>query len=354
MKQMMQQDRFRKRLRQYVLTFAVMAVLAVAAPFSGLLLNDAAAVQAAEQGFSGGENPRANYWREVRQSEEGYTAVQGREKGVLIQNGGQNWRALRNGPVANYGGWVLGITLAALALFYFTAGRVELSHGRSGQTVTRWSAAERALHWFTAISFIVLGITGLSLLFGRAVLIPVLGKEAFAAYAVLAKDIHNYLGPAFGISLVLFLLKLLPHNFPDKHDLAWFKAGGGMIGKAHPSAGRMNAGEKVWFWALVFVGGALVVTGVFLDFSAYFEVVREDAQNYQLVHAIAALGLIAFSFGHIYIGTIGTDGALEGMVSGEVDVNWAKQHHDLWYAEVLRNAGSRPSSAIGAQGAQAG
>lgn len=332
MKNTLQQSHFRSRLRQYLLIFGVMVVLAITAPFSGLLLSNATAVQSVEQGFSG-SNPRSNFWREVRQGETGYTAVKGKETGTLIQNGGQNWRALRNGPVANYGGWMLGIVLVALALFYLMAGRVRLTHGRSGQTVTRWSALERTLHWVTAISFLLLAVTGLSLLFGRALLIPVIGKEAFAAYAALAKDIHNYLGPLFGVSLVLLLLKLLRHNMPDKHDIEWFKQGGGMIGDKHPSAGRMNAGEKVWFWSLCTFGVALVVTGFLLDFPL-FGLLREQLQAAQLIHAITAVLLIALAFGHIYIGTIGTEGALEGMVHGEVDVNWAKQHHDLWYEEV--------------------
>lgn len=336
MNNMMQQDRFRRRLRHYLVAFLVMATLVVAAPFSGLLLQNATA----EQGFTNGDNPRSDYWREVRQGQAGYTAITGKETGTLIQNGGENWRQLRNGPVSNYGGWLLGVVLVSLVIFYFIVGRVELSHGKSGQTVLRWTVLERALHWFTAISFIVLAITGLSLLFGRAVLIPVIGKEAFAAYAELAKDIHNYLGPLFGISLVLFLIKLFPHNLFNRHDLQWFKEGGGMVGDKHPSAGRMNGGEKVWFWALCTVGLALVVTGLFLDFPV-FGLEREQIQIALLIHAVGGILLIALAFGHIYIGTLGTEGALEGMVQGEVDVNWARQHHDIWYQEVKNKPGGR-------------
>lgn len=343
-----QTDRFRKRLYRYLLVFVAMVVLAAAAPFSGLLLQNAVA----EQGFANGNNPRAEYWRAVRQGDTGVTTVKGKETGVLIQNGGENWRQLRNGPLANYGGWILALVLAALAAFYLIVGRMKLAEGKSGRTVTRWSAAERTLHWFTAVSFILLGITGLSLLFGRALLIPVIGKEAFAAYAALAKDIHNYLGPLFIVSLVLFLLKLLPHNLFNKTDIEWFKQGGGMVGGRHPSAGRMNGGEKVWFWSLCTVGVALMVTGALLDFPV-FGLDREGAQLAQLIHGATAVVVIALAFGHIYIGTIGTEGALQGMVSGEVDVNWAKQHHDLWYAEVKGQAGTDPASASGISGSQA-
>ena len=348
MKNATQQQRFRRRLRHYAFAFMVMAVMVVAAPFSGLLLQDATA----EQGFTNGDNPRSEYWREVRQGESGYTAVQGKETGTLIQNGGQNWRALRNGPVANYGGWLLGILLAALAAYYIIAGQVRLEHGRSGQTVPRWSMLERTLHWLTTISFIVLAITGLSLLFGRAVLIPVIGKEAFAAYAALAKDVHNYIGPLFGICLLLFLLKLLPYNIPAKHDLEWFKRGGGMFGGKEPSAGRMNGGEKAWFWVLSTVGMALVISGLFLDFPV-FGLDREGAQIAMLIHAIGSILVIAFSFIHMYLGTIGNEGAFEGMVSGEVDVNWVIQHHDLWHEELkTQPSGSTSTAGMTGQGAQ--
>jgi formate dehydrogenase subunit gamma len=342
-----QQARFRRRLRQYALAFMVMAVMVVAAPFSGLLLLDATA----EQGFVNGDNPRSEYWREVRQGESGYTAVQGKETGTLIQNGGQNWRALRNGPLANYGGWLLGVLLVALLAYYLIHGQVRLEHGRSGRTVTRWSMLERVLHWLTTITFLVLAVTGLSLLFGRAVLIPVIGKEAFAAYAALAKDAHNYLGPVFGVCLVLFLIKLLPYNIPAKHDLEWFKRGGGMFGGKEPSAGRMNAGEKSWFWTLSTLGIALVVSGLFLDFPV-FGLDREGLQWSHLVHGITAFLVIAFSFLHMYLGTIGNEGAFEGMVNGEVDVNWVIQHHDLWHEELKhQSSGSGADASLSGEGA---
>lgn len=295
-------------------------------------------------------NPRSEMWREAREGQAGYTAQTGPYvTNTMISNVGENWRQFRNGPLKEYGGWFMGIALAAIALFFVFVGRAKLEHGRAGKTIERWKGYERILHWFVAISFILLGITGLSLLFGRTVLIPLMGPEGFAGYAQLAMNVHNYLGPAFSVGVLLMILLWVRHNIPNATDIAWFKAGGGIIGKKHPSAGRMNGGEKVWFWGGVFVLGIVVsLSGLVLDFPI-FDQTRGDMALAQGIHAIAAILWIGFFFGHAYIGTLGTEGALEGMTTGRVDVNWAKQHHDLWYEEEIAK-GVKPQSAESASG----
>ena len=285
-------------------------------------------------------NPRSDYWRMVRDNTNGYSAVKGRETNELIQGSGQNWRQLRNGPIATYGSWMLGLTLAVLALFYLWRGQVELTHPRTGKTIERWTAKERRMHWVTAGLFILLAVTGLSLLYGRMVLIPLLGHHGFSTYAELAKWTHNILGPLFMVGLLSMIINWFKNNFLNKIDLQWFKEFGGMIGDKHPSAEKLNGGEKMWFWSLATIGVALCLTGLVLDFPN-FDQEREIIQISQLIHVITALVLIAFSFGHIYIGTIGTEGALEGMVTGQVDTAWAEQHHDLWVKSVL-NKESEP------------
>jgi formate dehydrogenase subunit gamma len=284
-------------------------------------------------------NPRANYWRAVREGDRGYTAVEGQEAGVLVQSGGQNWRQLRNGPIANYGGWGLFLMVLALALFFGLKGPVPLEHGRSGKTVPRWSAANRVLHWYTAILFIVLAITGLSMLFGRAVLIPLMGPQGFAAWAEISIGLHNYAGPAFSIGVVLMLIFWARYNMPAKGDWNWLAQGGGLLAKGkHPPAGRINAGEKIFtYGAMLTLGVAVVVTGFILDFPNYGQT-RDLMQTSSVIHGIAALIWIALTLGHIYLGSLGVEGALEGMSTGEVDENWAKQHHSLWYDEVRNQA----------------
>ncbi len=281
----------------------------------------------------GDTNPRANFWRAVRQGNEGYSAVAGPESGVLIENGGQNWRQLRNGLVANVGGWVLFLTLCAIMIFFQFRGRVDLVKGRSGERVLRWNGWERFVHWYTAILFLILAATGMSLLFGRALMIPLFGYAGFAAWAGLAKGLHNITGPAFAIGVVLMIATWIKDNLPKPEDLAWFAKGGGIIGRAHPDAGRMNGGEKAWFWFIVLAGGASIVTGFIMDFPNYDQS-RSTMQISNLIHGALSLLWVAGWFGHAFIGTIGSEGSLEGMTTGYVDRNWAEQHHNLWLAEL--------------------
>ena len=289
-------------------------------------------IDAVHAEFSNGSNPRSEYWREVRQGTAGYTTVKGQETGELIENSGQNWRQVRNGPVATLGAWMIGIVVALLVLFHLTAGKAKLEQ-RTGRKIPRWTVFERTLHWFVAVLFILLAITGLSLLYGRAVLIPVVGYDAFAAYAQFAKWTHDYLSLLFVVGLIVMLAIWFSDNFFTKVDWEWFKKGGGYIGKGHGSAYKVNAGEKVWFWILFVAGIGLMISGVVLLLpNLGFE--RGTMQGANLVHAVTALVLSGFALGHIYLGTIGNEGTFEGMISGEVDEAWAKQHHDLWYKET--------------------
>lgn len=335
----------RRRLAIWTVLGLLLAV--TLAPFSGLLLlgGEPALAQVEE-----GENQRANFWRAVRQGNAGYTAVQGQETGVFIQNGGENWRALRNGPVKFYGTLLLGLMVVVIAVYHAINGSVRIHNKRSGLTVERWSIFERTIHWYTAILFLVMMVTGLSLMFGRYALIPVIGKDAFAAYAGLAKELHNYMGPFFALGLAIEILMWIRFNIPNKEDFQWFIQGGGLFGNAHPHAGRMNGGEKLWFWVLATVGVAMIVAGLVLNFPNYGQT-RETMQLAHLVHVACSMVVIAVALGHIYIGTLGSEGSLEGMTTGRVDTEWAKQHHDLWYEELLDKGvkleaapGSRTSS----------
>ncbi len=300
-------------------------------------------------------NPRANYWRAVRRGNEGYTSVAGQETGVLIQNGGQNWRQLRNGPVATIGGWALFLVVLAIVLFFGVKGPVPLDDGRSGRTVARWSMANRVLHWYTAILFIVLAITGLSLLFGRAVLIPLLGPEGFAGWALISKGLHNYGGPAFSVGVVLMLVFWARYNLPEKGDWRWLAQGGGLIGKGkHPPAGRVNAGEKIFtYGAMLTIGVVVVVTGFILDFPNYGQT-RDVMQTANIIHAITSLIWLGLMLGHIYLGSVGVEGALEGMSTGRVDENWAKQHHSRWYEEARRKGTQASEAGAADSGASRG
>lgn len=337
-----------RRWRSMVLSLIVILAGAMIAPLGGYLYVGIAGAQEQEaaSGWQGEANPRSEYWRQVRESNEGITTASGPEAGVLMQDGGQNWRQLRNGPIAGIGGWFLPIVLLLIGAFFLIVGRNKVEKPLSGARLQRWTLAERTLHWVTAGLFILLAITGLSLLFGRAVLIPLMGPEGFAAWAGAAKLLHNLGGPFFAVCIALIIIAWIRHNIPNRTDLDWFKAGGGMTGK-HASAGRMNGGEKLWFWFIATVGTAVCVSGLVLDFPNIF-VERGTMQWANVIHAILAIGWIGLFFGHAYIGTLGTEGALEGMTTGTVSAEWAEQHHDLWYQEVkgsAQNPGSSTASA---------
>lgn len=337
-----------KKSRIRAMTWSLLFILAAALllPAASYLLPQglpAVAGEAAHAQVTGDANQRANFWRAVREGEAGYSAVAGAESGVFINNGGQNWRQVRNGLIATYGGWAILAALAFIAVFYVARGRIKIEGERGGRTVPRWQLWERVMHWYTAVLFVILAVTGLSMLFGRILLIPVLGAPGFAAWANLSINAHNILGPFFSLGVLAMLIFWTRNNIPSAVDWAWFKAGGGIVGKAHPSAGKANGGEKIWFWLVIFVG-LLAVCGSGLALIGWFadiglgDTTRASMQFMHQIHAVSALLWIVVFFGHVYIGTIGTEGALEGMTTGRVSEEWAKQHHDLWYDEVKSRA----------------
>ncbi len=280
-----------------------------------------------------GANPRSDLWRQVREGVSGYSAVTGQETGELIQASGEFWRRLRNGPLSWAVGLALGGTLAALSLFYLLKGPIRLAKPRTGVLVPRWNAAERFLHWLTALSFILLALTGLGLLYGRKALLPWMQQETFAAVLGWGKFLHNLTGPLFVLCLLAMTWMWFKDNLWRKTDWRWFQSFGGMFGGGHPPAGRMNAGEKAWFWLLVTFGTLVSLTGLVLDFPL-FGLGRAWIQLSHLLHVAGALVIMTGALGHIYIGSLGTEGALEGMVRGRVDLSWARQHHRLWLEEI--------------------
>ena len=336
--EMNQPGRMARRKKAMAWSFVLMLLAIFILPMSGYLYQGLSATAQADGATWQNQNPRANFWRSVREGNEGYTANKD-VNGVLIQSAGQNWRQLRNGPIATLGALGMLLSISALLWFHFRKGAVKIEAGRTGQSIERWSKNERIMHWTVASLFIILGITGLSLFYGRAVLIPVLGGDGFAAYADFAKLLHNYLGPLFVIAIVVLVFTWFRNNIITAVDKEWLRKGGGLFGGGHASAGKLNGGEKLWFWLIATAGIAVCISGLVLDFPN-LDWSRNTMQNANIVHSILALIWIAAAFGHIYIGTAGTEGSLEAMTTGKVDSEWAKQHHDLWYEEVKGSAGA--------------
>jgi formate dehydrogenase subunit gamma len=259
---------------------------------------------------------------------------------VLIQPAGRTWDHFHEVTLYWLGAIVILGTLAALAAAYFVLGRLRISAGRSGRKVPRFKAFERFVHWLTAVSFVVLGISGLNITFGKHLLLSLIGNDAFSAFSQAAKYAHNFTSFPFVLGLVLIVVMFIKDNIPEKSDIEWFKQGGGFIKSKHAPARRFNAGEKLVFWGALGAGVAVSVSGYLLLFPFYITNIA-DMQIAQVVHSIFAILFVALILGHIYIGTLGMEGAFEAMWTGEVDLNWAKEHHDLWLEDEL--AKDRPA-----------
>ena len=282
------------------------------------------------------KNPGTDLWRDVRQRDsiiQGTTQIRSGEANVFMNISGEAWRQYRMLELIPRAGIAIVVALIIILLFRLLRGKIKLSAGRSGKLIKRFTPSQRTAHWITAILFVILGITGLLLLFGRTVLIPVIGNEAFGHIAIVAKTLHDYLGPLFMFSLIVLFILFVKENIPSpKIDFQWLMKGGGLFG-GHASSDRYNAGEKGWFWIAALVGITVVVSGMVLDFPIFGQT-RETLEFYHVIHSISAIVLIVASFGHIYMGTAAMEGTFEVMKTGYCDSNWAKEHHDLWYEKV--------------------
>jgi formate dehydrogenase subunit gamma len=251
---------------------------------------------------------------------------------VLEQPAGRDWRHFHQVTLPWIGAIAILGMLAVLVLFYLIRGMVRIENGRSGRTIVRFNAFERFVHWMTAVCFVVLALSGLNITFGKDLLLPLIGPEAFTGWSQWAKYAHNYLSFPFTLGVVLILLMWIAWNFPSRVDVEWLKEGGGIVGDRHPPARRFNAGQKMIYWIVVFGGGAVAITGYLLMFP-FWGTTIVGMQTAQVIHGIVSVLFVAAMLGHIYIGTIGMEGAFEAMGTGTVDENWAKQHHSLWLEE---------------------
>ncbi|WP_299849152.1 formate dehydrogenase subunit gamma [uncultured Roseovarius sp.] len=329
---------------------------------------DSAAGIAAQLGTLGGASD-PELWRALRYGTADITVSSGGDAArVLMQDGGMRWLQFRDGPLSVKGAGLLGGTLVFLVLFYMMRGRIRIDGEKTGRTVTRFKAIERFGHWLMAGSFILLGVTGLVSLFGRKVLIPAFGHEAFSTLAIASKWIHNNVSWAFMLGLAMVFVMWVMHNLPSRTDLKWLAQGGGILSDGkHPPAKKFNAGQKLIFWSVIVFGASISLTGLSLLFpfempmfaktfailnetglaglAGYGELPtqlapHEEMQYAQLWHSIMAFVLMAIILAHIYIGSVGMEGAYDAMGSGEVEEQWAREHHSLWLEEVQNREGA--------------
>lgn len=323
---------------------------------------DAAAAITEQLGTLGGASD-PDLWRALRYSSADVeTQIRGPAATTLIQDRGIWWLEFREGALLKLTAYLLGGTLLALALFYLIRGRIRIDGEKTGRTITRFKTFERFGHWLLASSFIVLGLTGLISLIGRKLLIPSFGHEAFSTVATASKWVHNNISWAFIVALVIIFVVWVVHNIPDRTDLNWLAKAGGLLGGGHPPAKKFNAGQKLIFWSVVILGGSISVSGLSLLFPFELNIFghtfstlnswgvpgwfgaadlpyplqpQEEMQYAQLWHAIVSLILTAIIFAHIYLGSVGMEGAFDAMGKGEVEEQWAREHHSIWADDVL-------------------
>jgi formate dehydrogenase subunit gamma len=322
--------------------------------------NSAAAMSEQLGTLGGSSDPEL--WRALRfNSADIKVSAGGDVAKVLVQDGGMAWLEFRSGPLAFYGGWLLVITLVSLVLFYLLRGKIKIDEEMTGRTVTRFQFIERFAHWVLAGSFILLGITGLFVKYGRDFIAPVFGPEFNGTLLLWSKYIHNNVAWAFIVALVMIFVMWVWHNIPNRTDITWFAQAGGIIGSKHPPAKKFNAGQKIIFWSVILLGGSIAASGVSMlfpnelpMFAKTFAVLnnlgisgllglgelptmlapQEEMAFASAWHAIVSFVLIAIVVAHIYIGSVGMEGAYGAMGSGEVDEAWAHQHHSIWLDEL--------------------
>ncbi|MBO9432947.1 formate dehydrogenase subunit gamma [Ruegeria sp. R13_0] len=296
---------------------------------------------------------------------------QGPAAGVLIQDGGMWWWNFRTGPLREYGSYIIAGMAAVILLFFLVRGKIRIDGEKTGRTVLRFNSFERFGHWLFAGSFLILGITGLLTLYGRDFLIPIFGKEGFATIAQGCKWLHNNLAWAFMLGLIIVTVNWIAHNIPNKTDLKWLAAGGGLFTKgSHPPAKKFNAGQKIIFWACILLGISISLSGLSLlfpfelpMFAKTFSIAnstgipqalglnlpvqmspQEEMQYAQVWHVMVAYVFIAIIIAHIYLGSVGMEGAFDAMGTGEVEEQWAREHHSLWLEEVQEKEASKAAA----------
>ena len=277
-------------------------------------------------------NPAADLWREVRQRDVvgvGTTQAKGVDAGTLINPYGDKWTQFRMQLLIPYGGYLLGGMVLLLLIFYLVRGRIRMEEGPSGKKLFRYTVYERTIHWFQASLFLFLAVTGLIILFGRSLILPITGPELFSVLASASKEGHNLFGPVFMLALLLMFVQFVRRNIYERGDLTWLLRGGGIIGKTHLPSNFFNMGEKTLFWMLILIGGAIVASGLLLVFPIFGQG-RVIMELSHVAHGIGALVMITAVLGHIYIGSIGMEGAIENMTTGYCDLTWAKEHHSNW------------------------
>jgi formate dehydrogenase subunit gamma len=329
-----------RHMRLIVGALALAYIVAVAAPVSAQQPNSV--------------NPNADAVKEQQLLQQ-LKVIQGRgtipdvKSYVLEHPAGREWRQFHTVTLKWIGGISIIGMLVVLVLFYLWRGPMRVKSGYSGINILRFDVLERFVHWLTAVTFVILGITGLNITFGRVLLLPWMGPDAFSAWSEWAKYVHNYLSFGFTLGVLLMFVMWIARNLPTAADVQWLKQGGGMFDKTnstHAPAHKFNAGQKILFWLIILASAAMVISGFMLLFPFYSGLTVGNMELAEIFHAVVGVLFVALILGHIYLGTVGMEGAFGAMADGNVDLNWAKEHHNLWAKEEVQKVGAVKSGAM--------
>lgn len=320
------------------LGLAVLVSYGVAAGLTASPTLDAPAVAQVKGNVPGdtlGNVSDALQWRGVRHGETGTVSLPDKKAAVMVQSQGEDWRTVRNRIVITYGAWVLLVTVVCLALFFVFRGRIRIESGFSGRLIQRFTDIEVFTHWLTAFSFIILGLTGLNMMYGKYFLMPLIGQPAFATLSWWCKHAHNYIAFGFMLGVLGMVVLWIRDNIWDRYDWRWMITAGGLFTKGlHPPAGKFNFGQKTQFWLILLGGIAMAFTGLNLMFPFLLGNIHL-MQILQVIHGALGVIMVAAILGHIYIGTLGMEGAFWAMGTGYVDENWLREHHSAFLEEKL-------------------
>ena len=329
-----------RHMRLIVGALALAYIVAVAAPVSAQQPNSV--------------NPNADAVKEQQLLQQ-LKVIQGRgtipdvKSYVLEHPAGREWRQFHTVTLKWIGGISIIGMLVVLVLFYLWRGPMRVKSGYSGINILRFDVLERFVHWLTAVTFVILGITGLNITFGRVLLLPWMGPDAFSAWSEWAKYVHNYLSFGFTLGVLLMFVMWIARNLPTAADVQWLKQGGGMFDKTnstHAPAHKFNAGQKILFWLIILASAAMIISGFMLLFPFYSGLTVGNMELAEIFHAVVGVLFVALILGHIYLGTVGMEGAFGAMADGNVDLNWAKEHHNLWAKEEMQKVGAVKSGAM--------
>lgn len=196
----------------------------------------------------------------------------------------------------------------------------------------RYTPFERVNHWLTAITFILMALSGLS--FFEPFYYPL--SQLFGG-GVWTRILHPFFGVVMAISFGVEFFNYRKLNVMTTNDWEWLSHARELVDsddRNMPETGKFNGGQKLLFWLLVACMVLLILSGIVI-WRAYFSFLFPVGliRFASVVHAVAATIMIALIIFHIYA-AIWTKESLDAMLYGRVRRAWAKQHHPAWFREM--------------------